>query len=198
MKRLIIALSIIAFFVSCTSEEEKVKDVAEKGLTEFGNGKYRGAFYNGHYLNIELMNIFGNPLFADYAVENRRAEAFMKYGQLLDRTELRDNLFDTDYLFDDIKFVSSEKIEVDIYSCHFQSTYSDDMGLSIEDKEELRDHFKDKPGFYSSGVDYCYIEYPDTPYYKLTYKLDNRYVATVYVACVEDKEPEITSIFIRK
>ena len=108
MKRIAVVLCLIALFVSCTSEEEKVKDIAEKGLTEFGNGKYRGFLYNGEYMNIELMNIFGDPLFADYAIQNRRAEEFMKSGKLLKQVDLRDSFFDTDYLFDDIKFVSSE------------------------------------------------------------------------------------------
>jgi len=42
-----------------------------------------------------------------------------------------------------------------------------------------------------------YIKYQDVPFYLVTYKLDNKYLADVMVARVKGEKPKVTSVYIR-
>lgn len=207
MKRLFSYLAVFVASVallSCSTLENRAQKVALKVLTDVGNGVYRGEYIGNSYFNDALMK---SPDIEDYSIENHKAFVFRersepdydKYGLLVPF------YFNTDdYLFNDIKLVKSSLANEDIYSTHFPSFYSDDFIEKYQGGKEaflrtcnqLLEAHKNEPGFKSIGIDYIYIEYSDVPIYTFTYKLDNKYIANVEVACVKGEKPVVISIDI--
>ena len=204
LKHISIFVIVIIALASCSSESA-VKSVAEKALTELGNGKYAGHYIGREYYNLEIMDLFKSSYFADYEIENRKASNFIEKGQTKYERDLREIFFETDILFNDIVFVEfKESYPRDIYDTSFISQYSEEFMNQYGSVQEYQDRqttmmdiFKDEPGFYKRDYDYCYIEHQNVPFYTLTYKLDNKYLATVTVAKVKGEKPKVTSVFIR-
>lgn len=202
MKRSVLILLSLCTLLGCSSELERAKSVAEKGLTELGNGKYAGSYYGRTYINTEILKIFDSPYFSRYGIDDSEATDFIATGVVSNERKEARSFFSTDILFNDIVFVDSYMYKRDLYCTDFFSRrisrYIEDGRLERE--KEFQDiwitQHKDEPGFYQVGYDYCYIKYKDTPIYQLKYKLDNKYMATVYVACVKGEKPTITSVFI--
>ncbi len=202
-KTLLIAFTAFAL-ISCTSERS-IKIVAEKALSEFGNGKYAGMNIGGKYMNFDLAYLFDSPYFADYEIENYLAKGFINTGQIRSAREVKDIFFETDILFERIVFTTMKgPNHMDIYRTSFFSQYEKNPSITTSELELLEkvhekkmESHKDAPGFYAQGSDCCYVEHQSVPYFTLTYKLDNKYIATVTVAKMKGKRPEVTSVFIR-
>ena len=204
MKRIIILFLAIATLVSC-SQTGKVKSVAEKALAELGNGKYAGEYFGKDYFNFNIICLYDSPYFANYEIDNYEAKNFIERRQTKYDRILKNDFFETDKLFNDIVFVDLKgPYARDIYFTNFFSSLSDNSFEAyggFEKRKELQEYClrvdQDKPGFYKDGYDYCYIKHESVPFYKLTYKLDNKYLATVTVAVVEGEDPKVTSVYIR-
>ena len=204
MRKILISIAAILALVSCSSENE-VKTVAEKALTELGNGKYAGKYLLGEYFNFNIIELFKSPYFADYEIENREAANFIEKGQTTYVQDLKELFFETDLLFNEIVFTDYKELSPrDIYRTSFISQYSEEMAEKIGGIDKLRESqeqginlTKNHPGFYCVDYDYCYIAYENVPFYQLTYKLDNKYLATVTLAQVKGEKPKVTSVFIR-
>ena len=204
MNRVVILSIVTALLVSC-SPAASVKAVAEKALVELGNGKYAGDYLGRNYYNLNILDLFKSPYFADYEIENHKASNFMENGQTKYDRDLKEVFFETDILFDEIVFVEFKQLHPrDIFDTRFISQYSEDFMNEYSSVQEYKDRqtnmmeiYKDEPGFYKKDYDYCYIEHQDVPFYSLTYKLDNKYLATVTVARIKGEKPKVTSVFIR-
>lgn len=201
MKKGVILLCALCVLCSC-SQLDRAKNVAEKGLKELGNGKYAGEYYGSSYINFNIIHLFESPYFARYGIYDSEAEDFIKTGVVSSERKDADAFFETDLLFNDIVFVDSYMYKRDFYDTGFFSRniqrYTEEGSLEKEKnfQETMISIHKDDPGFYQVGYDYCYIKYKDVPYYQLKYKLDNKYLATVYVACVKGEKPKIVAAFI--
>ena len=197
-------LLLLAIFVLCgCSQLNRAKNVAEKGLKELGNGKYAGEYFGGTYINMNILHLFDSPYFARYGMNDSEAEDFMKTGFVRTERIEAEHFFETDRLFKEIVFVDSYMYTRDFYNTDFFTPrikrYTEEGRLDEEREwqEKMISYHKDAPGFFQVGLDYCYIQYKDVPFYQLKYKLDNKYMATVYVACVKGEKPKITSVFIQ-
>ena len=201
MKKSVILLCAFCILCSC-SQLDRAKRVAESGLKELGNGKYAGEYYGRSYINTNIIHLFDSPYFARYGIYDSDAEDFIKTGVVSSERKGAETFFQTDLLFDDIVFVDSYMYKRDFYDTDFFSPrikrYTEEGRLEKEKElqETMISIHKDDPGFYQVGYDYCYIKYKDVPYYQLKYKLDNKYLATVYVACVKGEKPKIVAVFI--
>ena len=202
MKKYIALLLAIMCLCSC-DRISRVKSVAEKGLIELGNGKYAGIYLGSDYININIIGLFKSPYFADYEVENKMAANFIRTSQTIYENDLKESIFETDILFDNIVFVDCKEHLDDIYHTSFISPYSETVIDALGGIETLREDqmyninlHKDDPDFHKMNYDYCYIQYKDVPFYTLTYKLDNKRLAKVTVAWVKGEKPKITSVFI--
>lgn len=207
MKRLFYYLSVFVASVallSCSTLENRAQKVALKVLTDVGNGVYRGEYIGNSYFNDALIK---SPDIEDYSIENHKAFVFRERSRIeYDRNDVLVRLyFNTDdYLFDDIRLVNSSLKKRDIYWTDFPSDYTDDFiekymdgkDKFIQSCNEKLERYKDKPGFKAIGIDYIYIEYSDVPIYTFTYKLDNKYIANVEVACVKGEKPVVISVDI--
>lgn len=207
MKRLFSYLAVFVASVallSCSTLENRAQKVALKVLTDVGNGVYRGEHIGSLYFNDALRE---SSEIENYSIENHKAFVFLEYSRPENDSEKRllRLYFNTDdYLFNDIKLVKSSFEKDDIYSTYFPSLYSDDfIEQYLGGKEEFLqscherlEQYKNEPGFKSIGIDYIYIEYSDVPIYTFTYKLDNKYIANVEVACVKGEKPVVISIDI--
>lgn len=200
MKKNIILITLLIAICGCSSQLNQVKRVAQKGLQELGSGKYAGNYYGQTYINTSIIKLFDSPYFSRYGLESRDAQEFVKRGSMDFEESEEENYFETDILFDEIVFVDSYQYTTDVYRTNFFSQYHIDEDR-LEDEQEMQqtmiDFHKDNPGFYCIGYDYCYLVQKDAPQYQLKYKLDNKYLATVYVVCVKGEKPTITAVFIQ-
>ena len=136
-------------------------------------------------------------------MDDSEAEDFMKTGIASTDGIDAEHFFETDRLFKEIVFVDSYTYTRDFYDTDFFSPrikqYSETGRLEEEREwqEKMISYHKDDPGFFQIGLDYCYIKYKDVPCYQFKYKLDNKYIATVYVACVKGEKPKITEVYIQ-
>ena len=207
MKRLFSYLAVfvaIVALLSCSTLENRAQKVALKVLTDVGNGVYRGHEVAGLYFNDAIRE---SSDIENYRIENHKAFVFRENSEPKNdeyNILLRLYFNTDDYLFNDIKLVKSSLANEDIYSTHFPSFYSDDFIEKYQGGKEaflrtcnqLLEVHKNEPGFKSIGIDYIYIEYSDVPIYTFTYKLDNKYIANVEVACVKGEKPVVISIDI--
>lgn len=189
---------------SCSNKLEQSKRIAEKGLKELGSGKYAGEYLLGKYFNFQILYLYHSPYFGNYEVRNREAELFMENGRTSSEVNLDEVFFATNYLFDEISFVDSQEYYDDFYSPNFITNSMKERWAKGEGNEEqemeihrmMMEMDKKKPGYYQVGENYCYKNHENVLCYKLTYKLDNKYLAKVHVACVKGEKPKITSVFI--
>ena len=196
MRKVLVSFLWVLTVLSC-STKNTVESVAKKALVELGNGVYAGERFGSQYINLAILDLFKSPLFADYEIENLKAKIFIEKGQTQYDRDLSESFFATDILFKDIVFVKYEELYLeDVYQTGFVSHgHFDERELEL--LTASMEHHKGDPGFYSDGLDFCYIKYQDVPFYLVTYKLDNKYLADVTVARVKGEKPKVTSVYIR-
>lgn len=128
----------------------------------------------------------------------------MKEGITQSDVDLKEIYFATDCLFDEITFVKSQEYHEDFYDAYLITDSMRErrdkegyMEQEIELQQFFMELYKEKPGFYQVGDDFCFIKYENVLCYELTYKLDNKYIAKVHVACVKGEKPKITAALIK-
>lgn len=200
MKKTLFLITLLIALCGCSPQLSQVKRIAQKGLHELGSGKYAGECFGRTYINLNISKLFDSPYFSRYGLYSDDAQEFIKHGNLDFKVSEEEDFFETDVLFDEIVFVDSYQYTMDVYRTSFFSRYhidEDRLEAQQEVQQRMIDIHKDDPGFFCTGYDYCYLVQKDAPKYQLKYKLDNKYLATVYVVCVKGEKPTITAVFIK-
>jgi len=184
MKRFLpLLISIIACF-SCSSPES----VVEKALREIGNGKYRCSITS---VSVDKLDM-NKKLFTRAYINSCIGEEFCKYGDLgrygnLDLSKQLDIFFQTNILFDDIKFVDKEENTMDIYGfCKKDHGEKDKVMEDLYSAME-KVHSKKWKQFRSNVYGHGGIIHENVKCYELRYKVDNSRIARVLVLKLPDE-----------
>lgn len=200
MKKLLLTFVCLTIMVSCGTNNKFV----EKTLKDVGNGIYRSQQIS-NYLYWEHCPLFfgysedDNP-FSDIEIINTLiATPSNTYNDMYRQLTL--DYFNTNFIFEDIKFIDKQKTTINVYSrwnmpILAENNISEEEEKSLEVNNIIRERAKSYDD-YKEYVDfYTYRDYKEVPLYILKYKLDNKYLATIHLVDIPNKGLKITQLKI--
>lgn len=201
MKKIITILCVAFISISCSTPQS----IAEKALDLVGSGTFYGQFNSEHiFIFSKYEDIFNNCI-----VKNSEAEYIRENGDI-SNTIKDENHFKLNILFNTHELISCDKSNIslyDYYDCSPQREYENmnkygtgEVKYTIEEATALCKTIKDTIlSSYSDCVEIneylTFLKHKDIPFFHLRYKIDNTFIAHIYVVRIPKEGYRVCGLF---